>query len=55
LPNLLKDYKITYLSLPKIVIYCIPPLGDMVHRKRALIFFYMLHDQGNLFQLSAAL
>jgi hypothetical protein len=37
LSNLVKDYKNYLLPLPKIVIYCIPPLGDMVHRKRALI------------------
>jgi hypothetical protein len=37
-----KIAKITYLPLSKIVKYCIPPLGDMVHRKRALFFYLYL-------------
>jgi hypothetical protein len=36
LPNLLKDYKNYLFILTKIILYCIPPLGDTVHRKRSL-------------------
>jgi hypothetical protein len=35
LPNLLKDCKNYLFTLKKIVLYSIPPLDDMVHRKRA--------------------
>jgi hypothetical protein len=34
--KIIKFVIITYLSLPKIDLYSIPPSGGMVHRKRAL-------------------
>jgi hypothetical protein len=34
--NLVKDCKNYLFALTKIVLYCIPPLGDMINHKRAL-------------------